>query len=109
VVILAMATAVPLQALAGPCTVEIERLQAQVDARIDSTAGAGPVARESTAALDHHQPTPESLAGAERRLDEGAAGESALAALARARKADVTGDAVACESAIAAARNALGQ
>src|SRR3954469_13159665 len=66
------------------------------------------MARESTVALDHQQPTPESPARAGRRLDDGTAGENALAGLARARKVDVAGDAAACELAVAAARNVLG-
>jgi hypothetical protein len=57
--------------LAGPCTQDIERLQAQVDARIDAVAGAGPAGPESNAARLHREPTPGSIAAAEQRLGEG--------------------------------------
>ena len=56
---------------AGPCSPEIDRMQARVDAMIAATAAAGPTGRESDAALMHRQPTPGSIAAAEERLGEG--------------------------------------
>jgi len=95
----------PIQA--GPCTGEIDRLQAQLDARIDAEASQGRAARESRSALEHHQPTPESILEAEDGLGEGAALGHTSVALARARVADSHGDARACEEALARARRAL--
>ncbi|MET0742603.1 MAG: hypothetical protein ABWY78_04455 [Microvirga sp.] len=87
--------------LAGPCTADIDRAQAQVDARIAAKAQAGPMAAESPGALLHRQPTPGSIATAEQRLGEGARPEEALAMLARARDADNANDAPACARALA--------
>ncbi|MGO4527342.1 hypothetical protein AB4097_21110 [Microvirga sp. 2MCAF35] len=92
---------------AGPCTPEIDGLQAQVDARIDAVAGSGRAAAESTAALQQHQPTPASIAAAEQKLGEGKPEEAALAALARARAADASGDKAGCDEALALVRKAL--
>ena len=92
---------------AGPCTGEIDRFQAQLDAKIDAQAGEGRGARESRSTLEHHQPTPESILEAEEGLGEGAALANAMVALARARVADGAGDTRACEEALAKARRAL--
>ena len=43
---------------AGPCSHEIDRVQAEIDAKLEAKAAAGPSARESTAARTHRQPTP---------------------------------------------------
>ncbi|WP_262027241.1 hypothetical protein [Microvirga sp. Mcv34] len=94
---------------AGPCTQEIDRAQAQVDAMLDATAGAGPAGTESKAALLRRQPTPASIAAAEQKLGEGKPEEAALAALARARAADGSGDKAGCEEALALVRKALAQ
>jgi hypothetical protein len=94
--------------LAGPCAAEFAQAQAAVDARIEATAGAGPMGSESIGAQLHRQPTPGSMAQAEGRLGEGSAGERAVAALARARQADGAGDVAGCRQALAEARNAIG-
>lgn len=96
-------------AYAGPCAADIDRVQAQADAQIDATAGRGRMGTESTAATDHREPTPESIARAEQRLDGATAGQTALTALAQARQADAAGDAAACERALDTARSALGR
>ncbi len=93
--------------LAGPCIQDIDRMQAQVDARIDAVAGSGPAGAESNAARLHREPTPGSIARAEEKLDEGRPEETALAALTRARAADAAGDRAACDAALAKARQAL--
>jgi hypothetical protein len=93
---------------AGPCTIQIEAVQAQVDARAAAIAGAGPVAREGTAALLHREPTPGSIARAEESLGEGASITKALSALERAREADRGGNDENCEQALAEARRATG-
>ncbi len=94
-------------AQAGPCSAEIDKAQAAVDARIDAIAGAGRSARESTAATLHHQPTPQTIAAAERRLHESEGATRALAELVRARKADAAGEAGGCEKALTEARSAI--
>ncbi|MBA1156799.1 hypothetical protein [Microvirga mediterraneensis] len=96
-------------ALAGPCTPEIDRAQAQVDTRLDAMAGAGPTGTESKAALLRRQPTPASIAAAEQKLGEGKPEEAALAALARARAADASGDKGGCDEALTLVRKALAQ
>jgi hypothetical protein len=95
-------------AAAGPCTADIDALQAKIDSRVDTTAGAGKLGSQSQAAQLHRQPTPQSIADAEAKLGEGKASDEALAALGKARKADAAGDAAACSDALAAARKALG-
>jgi hypothetical protein len=92
---------------AGPCSQEIDRMQARVDAMIEAVAAAGREARESTAATMHRQPTPGSIAAAEEKLGEGTRAERAVAAMARARAADGAGDKGACERALADAQRAL--
>jgi hypothetical protein len=95
---------------AGPCSHEIDRVQAQLDARLEAKADAGPSARESTAATTHRQPTPGSIAAAEERLGEVSPQklEAVAAAMARAREADRAGDKSACEQALADVQRALG-
>jgi hypothetical protein len=93
---------------AGTCSLEIERMQARVDAMIAATAAAGPGGPESRAATMHRQPTPGSIAGAEEKLEEGSRAERALAAMARARDADSAGDNGACERALADVQRAIG-
>lgn len=95
--------------LAGPCTPEIDRVQAQVDARIAAVAGAGPTGAESSAARLHRQPTPGSIAAAEQKLGEGKPEEAALEALARARTADAAGDKTGCDEALGVVKKALAQ
>ena len=107
--VLAVAALASHSAHAGPCAAEIDRLQAAVDARIDTTAGTGRMADESTAATEHRQPTPGSIAQAEQSLGEGSGYRQALALLAQAREADQAGDAAACGQALDAVRSALGR
>ncbi len=85
---------------AGPCSGEIDRMQAQVDARIEATAGTDRFAPESPGARLHHQPTPESIAAAESKLGAGPRMDEAVADLARAREADRAGDKSGCERAL---------
>ena len=95
---------------AGPCSHEIDRVQAAIDARLAADAAAGPAARESTAATMHRQPTPGSIAAAEAGLGEASPQklDAIAAAMARAREADGAGNQGACEQALADARRALG-
>jgi hypothetical protein len=94
---------------AGPCAGDIDRIQAQIDARLDSVAGAGRFGTQSVGAELHHQPTPDSIARAEAQLGEAGGASKALAALARAREQDTIGNRPACEKEVAEAQRALGQ
>src|SRR5262245_19382677 len=96
---------------AGPCQQDIDRVQHGIDARLDARAGGGAIARESTAATTHRQPTPESIAAAEARLGELSPEKIATinTAMTRAREADQVGDKNACEQALADVQRALGQ
>ena len=100
-------TFLALPCVTGPCLQEIDRAQIEVDMRIEAIAGAGPSAKESTAATLHHQPTPGSLAAAEEKPGEGAQLAEAVAALARARAADSANDKSGCEKALADVRRIL--
>ena len=55
---------------AGPCSQQIDRLRAEIDAKLGALAAAGPSARETTAATMHRQPTPRSIEAAEDRLGD---------------------------------------
>lgn len=96
-------------AQASSCSPQIDRVQKQIDARIDAIAAASPGDRESRAALLHHQPTPASIAAAERRQRGYAGVKRALRELKRARVADRSGDVKTCEAALAEARAAIGR
>ena len=95
---------------AGPCSHEIDRVQAAIDAKLEAKAAAGPSARESTAATTHRQPTPGSIAAAETRLGDVSSqkADAVGAAMARAREADHAGHQSACEQALADVQRALG-
>lgn len=91
----------PAAALAGPCLARIDRAQAELDRQIGAVARAGKTGKESVAATDDNQPSPRSLAQAEAAVGDGTQMEQAVAALARARKADAAGDQAGCEAALA--------
>lgn len=84
-------------ALAGPCTKDIARLEAEVRAA-EANPNAGPSAPQSLAADLEHQPTPESVAAAKKQAE--AAFE---AVLARAKDLDSRGDPT-CREVLAEAR-----
>lgn len=95
---------------AGPCSPEIDQMQARIDARLEARAAAGQQARESTEATMHRQPTPDSIAAAEERLGELSSTkiEAARQAMVLARAADSAGDKSACEQALADAQRTIG-
>jgi hypothetical protein len=97
-------------AYAGPCSPEIERMQARVDARVEVPAGAGPSAAESSDARLHRQPTPGSIAAAESRVGKISPQtvNAVREAMARARQADQAGDMPACEQALAEVQRTIG-
>jgi hypothetical protein len=95
---------------AGPCSQAIDRMQVQVDAKLEAKAAAGPAVRESSGALLHRQPTPGSIAAAEGKLGDISSQtvEAIVSAMARAREADHAGDQAACEQALADVQRAIG-
>src|SRR5215470_10424371 len=94
---------------AGPCSPQIDRVQASVDALVSAAAVAGPPGRQSTAAMRHRQPTSSSVAAAEAKMAEGERTKRAAVALAQAREADRAGDNGACERALSYAQHEIGQ
>jgi hypothetical protein len=95
---------------AGPCTPDIDRMQARVDARLAAKSAAGPSAKESTEARVHRQPTPGSIARAEESLREMSAETAAAVkrALDRARTADKANDRNVCQQALAEVQRLMG-
>jgi hypothetical protein len=86
---------------AGPCSQDIARLQAAMDAKLRAVTAAGPRAPESSAATMYRQPTPRSIATAESELGGLSPDQvkAAVSAMARAREADSANDESACKQA----------
>jgi hypothetical protein len=95
---------------AGPCAAQIDQMQARFDAKLASAARRGPTARETVAATDHRQPTPDSIAAAEERLGDltPRTVDAIESGLARARKADAEDKRGACEAELAEVLQAIG-
>jgi hypothetical protein len=92
---------------ASSCGRSIARVQAQVDAAIERTAGGSGWKKESIDATRNYQPTPRSLAQA-----EGPSGfnfQVALDSLDRARAADRSGDVATCRRELASVKFILQQ
>jgi hypothetical protein len=87
---------------AGPCSQEIDRVQASIDAKLEAQAAAGRPARESTAATMHRQPTPGSIAAAEAQLGDISSEQlqAVQELMTEAREADRAGNQSACEQAL---------
>ncbi len=109
VVCIAVALTVSTSAtFASPCSQEIDRVQAKIDAKLEAQAAAGRSARESAAATMHRQPTPGSIAAAEAKLGD-VSPEKVQAVetlMTRAREA-CAGDQNACEQALAEVQRIL--
>ena len=96
--------------LASSCSQDIDRAWIQVNANIQGRVAAGRSAPQGTIALLHHQPTASSIAAAEKMLvDIWLPIETAVAALARAREADVINDRIACEAALTDVQRVIGR
>jgi len=95
---------------AGPCTAEIDATQARIDAKLEAEAAAGKEGKESSAATEHRQPTPNSIAQAEIKLGDvsGKLVHEVAEDMARARRDDAVGDEKGCTEALGKARKALG-
>lgn len=100
--------ALPCQA--GPCTKDIEAMQVRIEARLNTKAAAGPSAKQSVGAQLHRQPTPDSIANAERKLGDLSPDTivKVNAAMDRAQKADAAGDESGCRKALDEVAAALG-
>jgi hypothetical protein len=105
----AMVAASAGAAHAGPCSAQIDVMQARFDAKLASAARGGPTGRETVAATDHRQPTPDSIAAAEESLGDltPRTVEAIESGMSRARKADAEGNKAACEAALAEVRRAI--
>jgi hypothetical protein len=108
---LALSIAAPLSSLAGPCSSQIDDMQARIDARIAAEAAAGKEGAESVSAMKHHQPTPKTLAEAEVKIGDVTEKYAAKVghAMAQARSADLAGDGAACEKALDLVRRSLAE
>jgi hypothetical protein len=97
-------------AYAGPCSDQIDAMQARIDGKLEAKAAAGPTAKEGVPAGMGVQPTPRSIAAAEEKLGDVSAQTIAAVGqgMALARAADAAGDASACEKALAEVQRAIG-
>ena len=95
---------------AGPCSGDIEKMQARIDAALEGKAAAGPAAKEGAFAGMSKQPTPRSMAAAEEELGDLSLQtlDAVRRAMAKARAADSAGDSSACASALAEVQGAIG-
>ena len=111
VIIIAAASASMTSVYAGPCTDEIGGMQAKINAKVQTTAAAGPPAPPSAMVGMSAQPTPRSMATVEERMGEISPQtvQAIEQAMARARAADGAGDKAACEQALAEAEHILSQ
>lgn len=89
-------------AQSGPCAEQIAQLERQV-ANIAPGPQSGPTGPQGVGAQLHRQPTPGSLAQAER-----VANTDADDALARAKKADAEGNAAECNASVRRAQELYG-
>ena len=97
-------------AYAGPCSDQIDAMQARIDAKLETKAAAGPTAKEGVAAGMGVQPTPASIAAAEEKLGDISPKKvkAIKRGMARARVADKVGDLRASRKALAAVQRAIG-
>ena len=102
-VVLAVST---LATFASPCSQEIDRVQAGIDAKLEAQAAAGRSASESTSATMHRQPTPGSIAAAEAEVGDISSEQlqAVQVLMTEAREAARAGDQSACEQALTTVR-----
>ncbi len=98
---------VAIPAYAASCAVQIDQVQAQLDAALAQHAKTAPFAAESKSATLSHQPTPGSIARTEDKIGAWSGGDKAVAALGRARDAQAAGDTAACFKALRKAKRAI--
>jgi hypothetical protein len=95
---------------AGPCSGQIDAMQARIDTTLEAKAAPEPTAKEGVLATMNMQPTPASIAAAEEKLGDISAKKvkAMKRGMARARAADKVGDLRACRKALAAVQRVLG-
>jgi hypothetical protein len=95
---------------AGPCSNQIDAMQARIDAKLEAKAAAGPAAKEGVLATMNRQPTPASIAAGEEKLGDISPKKvkAIKRGMTRARVADKVGDLRACGKALAAVQRVLG-
>jgi hypothetical protein len=98
-------------AAAGPCSDQIDAMQARIDAALEAKAAAGPTGKEGVPAGMSVQPTPRSIAAAEEKLGDVSPQTIAAVAqgMASARTADAAGDEPTCDKALADVARVIGQ
>jgi hypothetical protein len=107
--LLVVAISLPQATLAKTaCSADLRRTRIAVNKALDQHASTSQYAPESTFATMNRQPTPATIARAERRYDNWPNGSQAVAALARARQANQAGDVQGCLDAAREARIAIG-
>lgn len=92
---------------AASCAVQIDQVQARLDAALAQHAKTAPYAVESKSATLNRQPTPGSIARAEDKIGAWAGGDKAVAALGRARDAQTAGKTSECFKALREAKKAI--
>jgi len=95
---------------AGPCSGDIQKMQARIDSALEGKAAAGPAGKEGAFAGMSEQPTPRSMAAAEEKLGELSRQtvDAVRRAMAKARTADSAGDSGGCANALAEVQRAIG-
>jgi hypothetical protein len=95
---------------AGPCSADIDAMQARVDAKLEAVAASGRFAPQSISAGMSDQPTPHSIAAAEVRLGEinRVTARTIRRAMARARAADAADKERRCQRELAVVQRMLG-
>ncbi|HEY0234496.1 MAG TPA: hypothetical protein VGC86_05500 [Afipia sp.] len=96
-----------VSAHAASCAVQIDQVQAKLDAALAQHAKTAPYAVESKSATLSRQPTPGSIARAEDKIGAWSGGDKAVAALGRAREAQAAGKTSACFTALREAKRAI--
>jgi len=93
----------------GACAAAIERMQDELDARIEAAIDTARFARDARRAFGLPAPTPGAPAPTGGSHDGGSWMGLSVAALARARAADHNGDSAACERALDEVRREIGR
>jgi hypothetical protein len=94
---------------ASPFSDEIDRMQAELDARIEVIIDTARFVREARSAFGLPAPIRGPPASAESPHGDGSWLGLAVVSLARAREADRSGDSVACEQALVDVQRAIGR
>jgi hypothetical protein len=93
----------------GPCAAAVERMQDELDARVEAAIDTARFARDARRAFGLPPPPQGALAITGGSDDGGSWIGQAVAALAQAREADRSGDSAACEQALAEVQRAIGR